>query len=144
MGKKIWFTYWHSTTYVRTYVHPPLHVSQGEILHFEDSDVYIDVDNRERARARDKNKGDQFRWKKNLKIYSGCEKMRNANAAAKKKWTGTHTMISSIKLVTTGGPDVMCVNTLIFTWTKWDESSKPPWTKIVQKSKYNETKLRYL
>ena len=36
--RKIWFTYWHSTTYVRTYVHPPLHVSQGEILHFEDSD----------------------------------------------------------------------------------------------------------
>ena len=28
---------------------------------------------------------------------------------------------------------------LIFTWTKWDESSKLPWTKIVQKSKYNKT-----
>ena len=38
------------------------------------------MDNRERARARDKNKGDQFRWKKNLKIYSGCEKMRNASS----------------------------------------------------------------
>ena len=44
----------------------------------------------------------------------------------------------------TGGPDVVCVNILIFTWTKWDESSKLPWTKIVQKSKYNKTKLRHL
>ena len=26
----------------------------------------------------------------------------------------------------TGGPDVVCVNILIFTWTKWDESSKLP------------------
>ena len=40
----------------------------------------------------------------------------------------------------TGDPDVI----LIFTWTKYDESSKLPWTKIVQKSKYNKTKLRYL
>ena len=41
----------------------------------------------------------------------------------------------------------MCdwMNILIFTWTnKCDESSKLPWTKIVQKSKYNKTKLRYL
>ena len=30
------------------------------------------------------------------------------------------------------------------TWTKWGELSKLPWTKIVQKSKYNKTKLRYL
>ena len=30
--------------------------------------VFIDMDNRERARARAKNKGDQFRWKKNIKI----------------------------------------------------------------------------
>ena len=39
----------------------------------------------------------------------------------------------------------MChwMNILIFTWTKLDESSKLPWTKIVQKSKYNKTKLRY-
>ena len=27
---------------------------------------------------------------------------------------------------TTGGPDVVCVNILIFTWIKWDESSKLP------------------
>ena len=26
----------------------------------------------------------------------------------------------------TGCPDVVCVNILIFTWTKWDESSKLP------------------
>ena len=25
-----------------------------------------------------------------------------------------------------GGPDVVCVNILIFTWTKWDESLKLP------------------
>ena len=41
----------------------------------------------------------------------------------------------------TGCPDVVCVNILIFTWTKWDESLKLPWTRIVQKSKYNKTKL---
>ena len=34
--------------------------------------------------------------------------------------------------LTTGGPDVACVNILIFTWTKWDESSKLPCTKIIQ------------
>ena len=49
---------------------------------------------------------------------------------------------------TTGGPDncpdVVCVNILTFTWTKWEKSSKLPWTKIVQKSKYNKRKLRYL
>ena len=41
----------------------------------------------------------------------------------------------------------MChwMNILIFTRKNWcDESSKLPWTKIVQKSKYNKTKLRYL
>ena len=27
---------------------------------------------------------------------------------------------------TTGSPDVVCVNILIFTYTKWDESSKLP------------------
>ena len=26
----------------------------------------------------------------------------------------------------TSGPDVVCVNILIFTWTKWDGSSKLP------------------
>ena len=46
--------------------------------------------------------------------------------------------------ITTGGPDVLCVNILIFTWTKWDESSKILLTKIVQKLKYNKTKLTYL
>ena len=43
----------------------------------------------------------------------------------------------------TGCPDVVCVNILIFTWIKWDVSSKLPWTKMVQKSKYNKKKLRY-
>ena len=47
-------------------------------------------------------------------------------------------------VICTGGLDVVCVNILTFTWTKWDESSKLPRTKIVQKSKYNKTKLRYL
>ena len=41
----------------------------------------------------------------------------------------------------TGGLDVVCVNILIFTWTKSDESFKLPWAKIAQKSKYNKTKL---
>ena len=45
---------------------------------------------------------------------------------------------------TTGDPDVVCVNIIIFTWTKWDESSKLPRIKIVQKSNYNKTKLIYL
>ena len=43
----------------------------------------------------------------------------------------------------TSCPDVVCVNILIFTWIKWDVSSKLPWTKMVQKSKYNKKKLRY-
>ena len=38
----------------------------------------------------------------------------------------------------------MYVNILIFTWTKWDELSKLPSTKIVQDSKYDKTELRYL
>ena len=42
----------------------------------------------------------------------------------------------------TGGPDVVCVNILTFTGTKWEKSSKLPRTKIVQKSKYNKTKLK--
>ena len=28
--------------------------------------------------------------------------------------------------LTTGGPDAACVNLLIFTWTKWNESSQLP------------------
>ena len=90
MGKKIWLP-------MRTYVHPTIYASQGEILHFKqpgvstvnrigtrtfrgkkqfdsffrlNSNVYIDVDNRERARTRDKNKRYQFRLKKNMKILS--------------------------------------------------------------------------
>ena len=44
----------------------------------------------------------------------------------------------------TGCPDVVCVNILIFTWIKWDVSSKLPWTKMVQKSKYNKIKAKIL
>ena len=39
-------------------------------------DVYTHVDNRERARASD---WDEFCRKKNMKIQSGCETMRNAS-----------------------------------------------------------------
>ena len=47
----------------------------GVIFH-----VYTNVDNRERARASYwKKKGDEFRRKKNMKIESGGEKMRNAS-----------------------------------------------------------------
>ena len=68
MGKKIWFsidprnfgsdTIVH-TTYVRTYVvRPPLYVSRGDILDFKHLarvNFYVShVDNRERARARDR------------------------------------------------------------------------------------------
>ena len=59
---------------------------------------------------------------------------------AKWKWLQR----SWILTCATGDPDVVCVNIIIFTWTKWDKSSKLPRTKIVQKSKYNKTKLRYL
>ena len=38
--------------------------------------VYTHVDNRERARASD---WDEFCGKKNMKIQSGCETMRNAS-----------------------------------------------------------------
>ena len=31
--------------------------------------LFTDVDNRERGRSRDKNKGDVFCWKKNMKIF---------------------------------------------------------------------------
>ena len=40
--------------------------------------VYIDVDNRERARAGEiKNKVNQFRWKNNIKIF---DKIRNGSS----------------------------------------------------------------
>ena len=43
--------------------------------------VYINLDNRERARARVNNNGDKFLWKKNVKIvYESCF---FANARAK-------------------------------------------------------------
>ena len=32
--------------------------------------VFTDMDNRERGRSRDKNKGDVFCWKKNMKIFA--------------------------------------------------------------------------
>ena len=54
------------------------------------------------------------------------------------------TPVRNLATVWTGSPDVVCVNILIFTWTKWYEPSKLTWTEIVQKSKYNKTKLRYL
>ena len=41
--------------------------------------VYTNVDNKERDRASYENKGDEFRRKKNMKIQSGGEKMRNAS-----------------------------------------------------------------
>ena len=41
--------------------------------------VYTHVDNRERARAVIENKRDEFCRKKNMKIQSGCETMRNAS-----------------------------------------------------------------
>ena len=39
------------------------------------------VDDRERASQERviENKGDEFRWKKNMEIQSGCEKTRNAS-----------------------------------------------------------------
>ena len=43
---------------------------------FRRYDVYTNVDNRERVIE---NKGDEFRRKKNMKIQSGGEKMRNAS-----------------------------------------------------------------
>ena len=43
--------------------------------------VHTNVDDRERASQERfiENKGDEFRWKKNMEIQSGCEKMRNAS-----------------------------------------------------------------
>ena len=41
--------------------------------------VYTHVDNRERARAVIENKRDEFCRKKNMKIQSGCETMRNTS-----------------------------------------------------------------
>ena len=50
----------------------------------------------------------------------------------KKTWRVQHTCLplhvtitwnlQKLPSYTTGGPDVVCVNILIFTWTKWDES----------------------
>ena len=39
------------------------------------------MDDRERASQERviENKGDEFRWKKNMEIQSGCEKTRNAS-----------------------------------------------------------------
>ena len=39
----------------------------------------FDVGKREKAKVRDTNKGDEFRGKKNIKFYSGGEKMRNGS-----------------------------------------------------------------
>ena len=38
------------------------------------------MDNRERTSARDKNKGNEFRWQNNMKILCSGEKMRNATS----------------------------------------------------------------
>ena len=43
-------------------------------------DVYSDMDNRERASARKKSHGDEFRWKKDENFCSGSEKMRDASS----------------------------------------------------------------
>ena len=55
--------------------------------------VYTDIDNRERARARDENKGDLFCWKNNVIFLFGVEKMRNASGqqgeASKVKMIGS-------------------------------------------------------
>ena len=56
--------------------------------------LYIGVDHRERARARDKNKVDQFRWKKDVKFYGVGKKMRNASGHTKVKMSGTETKVS--------------------------------------------------
>ena len=117
MGKKIWsyaskkVWFWENRLYrVCPYIRPPLHVSQGEILHFKylrvsavnriatrtfrdkknnkaDSffrlnfEVYIGVDNRERARARYKNaKETNFILRITWKFYSSRAKMRNARS----------------------------------------------------------------
>ena len=54
---------------------------------------YTDVDNRERARAKDKNQRRQICWKSNMRIYVGGQKMRNASgqqaAASKLKMSGS-------------------------------------------------------
>ena len=101
---------------VRPYVRPPLHVSRGKILHFKYTrvsavnriatrtfrdkkqqqrsrifhstqfNVYIGVDNRERARDRDKKtKETNFVWRITWQFYSGCEKTRNASGHQGKK-----------------------------------------------------------
>ena len=61
------------------------------------------MDNRERPRA----SGDQFRWKENVKLYSGVEKMRNSSGFQGENMSGGEeskvngsTDISSIKRVT--------------------------------------------
>ena len=86
----------------KSYVHPPLCVSWGELLHFKHPhssavshlftwafrekkqqqsqvfNVYTEVDNRGRARAvRQKTKETNFVGRKTWKLYSGGEKMRN-------------------------------------------------------------------
>ena len=69
--------------------------------------VYIGVDNRERARARDKEtKETNFVWRITWKFYSGCEKNEKRLAATKVKRSGserkvnrTANNISSIKRV---------------------------------------------
>ena len=97
MGMKTWLPMhpinFGSEKIVRTrlYICPPVHESRGEILHYNHprvatrtlrdkkqqrrfflsayfTNLYIDVDNRERARARDKNKDEQCSWKKKVKI----------------------------------------------------------------------------
>ena len=62
--------------------------------------VYFDVYNKERGRARDKKKEEtNFFGRVSWKFYGGGEKMRKARprckwVAAKIKWTGTHTIFS--------------------------------------------------
>ena len=51
--------------------------------------VYTDVDNRETAGARKKNKGDEFCWKKNMKIVIAAVRKWEMLAAIKMKMSGS-------------------------------------------------------
>ena len=130
----MYFWFWENRPYgVRPYVHLSLHVSRDEILHFKhprvsavnriatwtnnnnEADsffrlnfkVYIGVDDREKAGARDKKtKETNFVWRITWKFYCGCEKMRNARGhqgkkeRQRKKVNRTTYNISFIKCVT--------------------------------------------
>ena len=73
-------TQMHHGVFLREIAWPPGHFrekkQQTQVR--LNKNVFTDMDNRERAKALDKkNRGGEFRWKKNMKI--GGEKMRNAS-----------------------------------------------------------------